>query len=167
MRPRSADSRQRGIVLLLAMLFAVIMAAMAASALRVAVLEQRMAANASSRMLALELADSIMTNLLQESRSFPLSSAPGVLHCPDDATRYNCKPALPEGENEAAYVITRLAPALWTDFEPREAEYRATGAGHFHAAVFKLEVTVGSAHGRAGRARIVQGVAVRAPAIGD
>ena len=167
MRPLSADFRQRGIVLLLAMLFAVILAALAASALRVAVLEQRMAANATSRMLALELADSIITDLLQDSRSFSLSSAPGVLQCPDDATRYNCKPALPEGENEAAYVVTRLAPALRKDFDPREAEYRATGAGHFHAAVFELEVTVGSPRGRAGRARIVQGVAVRAPAIGD
>ena len=167
MRPRSGYVRQQGVVLLLAMLFAVIMAALAVSALQVATLEQRMAANATSRMLAMELADSIVAGLLQHPRSFPLSAAPGVLPCRKDATRYRCDPGLQDGENEAAFLISRLAPALRKDFIPREAEHRVTGAGRFQAAIFELEVLVGSPPGRAGHARIIQGVAVRAPAVGD
>lgn len=167
MRPRSGYVRQQGVVLLLAMLFAVIMAALAVSALRVATLEQRMAANATSRMLAMELADSIAAGLLQDPLSFPLSAAPGVLPCRKDATRYRCDPGLQEAENDAAYVISRVAPALRKDFIPREGEDRVSGVGHFQAAIFELEVLVGRPQGRAGHARIIQGVAVRAPAFGD
>jgi hypothetical protein len=155
------------LVLLLAMVFSLMMAVLVASALRVSALEMRMAGNAGSRMLALEMADSIITRILQQPDSFPLSSEPGLLPCPENAATTTCGQAFSSSERDAAYSVSRLAPEFRDDFPLREAESRVSGVDHFNIALFEVAVTVGRRAGRSGRAHVVQGVAVRVPAVGE
>jgi hypothetical protein len=164
MGPFSLPIRQRGVVLLLAMVFSAMMSVLAVSALRVSALEARMAGNATSRMASLELADSILVGLLQEPDSFPLSLAPGLVPCPVSVGEPECPVVFSGVQQEAVYRISRLAPALFKDFSLREAESKATGVSHFNTAIFEVAVTVGSPRGRSGHAHVIQGVAVRVPA---
>ena len=164
MVPFSLPTRQRGIVLLLAMVFSVITAVLAVSALRVAGLEARMAGNAAYRMLSFELADAILVDLVQQPDSFPLSIAPGVLPCPGGIEENGCRIGFSGGQQDAVYRISRLAPSMLKDFSLRESESHATGVSHFNTAIFEVAVTVGSPQGRSGHAHVIQGVAVRVPA---
>jgi sulfite reductase beta subunit-like hemoprotein len=159
--------RQRGVVLVMAMIFSTMLAALAAGALQVATLEIRMAGNAAARMLALELADSTVVHILQQPASFPLSSEPGEQLCDSDELQGVCRAAFADAGQNVYPSVTRLAPPLQKGFPMRESESRVSGVGHFDTALFEVAVTVGSPDDRSGVAHVVQGVALRVPAVAD
>jgi hypothetical protein len=161
MKPVCVVSKQGGAVLLLAMLFAAMLAVLAVTALRVAALELRMAGNEAFRLSAFERAEAIVSEVVQHPGSFPLDLGPGQLPCDDDDIGIPCNDA------GVSYRISRQSPTLLKVFPVRESQATATGAGHFSVAVFEVSVQVDGLPQRLGRARIVQGVAVRVAAPGQ
>ena len=155
MKPIFFPCRQGGLVLPLAMLFAAMLAVLAVTALRVAALELRMAGNEAFRLLAFERAEAIVSEVVQHPGSFPLDTGPGQLPCPEIDIGVPC------GDGGVSYRISRQSPTLLKEFPIRESQATATGAGHFGVAVFEVSVEVDGLPQRLGRARIVQGVAIR------
>jgi hypothetical protein len=149
------------------MVFLAMMTVLTASALGVAGLEARMAGNSSSRLLAFELADSVFVEVSENPESFALSGEPGAIPCRGDSSEYNCEASLPVLDAHARYTVTRLSPGWSAVFELRDPESQASGVDHFDTAHFEIAVTVGDATGRLGRLHVVQGVAIRVPAVND
>ena len=101
--------------------------------------------------------------MIVAENSFPLLSAVGPVPCPRDDSQYTCTPELQGISGEASYTVTRLNPALRSNFPVRALESSVSGAGHFQTAIFEVAVTVGSPGGREGFVKTIQGVAIRVP----
>ena len=159
----------RGYVLLLVMVFLLLLAMLAATALRVSALEFRMAGNDQFREQALQQAQGIARVLAVTPAHFPLDLAVGDSLCgqgqscpqpilpPVPSTQ-----TLPEGA-ALDYRITRRGPPLGPVAEFRLPQARASGAGGWRVANFEVQVTIDGAAVGLGSARVVQGVALLVP----
>jgi hypothetical protein len=70
----------------------------------------------------------------------------------------------PEGVS-LDYRITRREPLLWRGFPGRESERSVSSSTRFDAAMFEISVRIDGSERKLGSARMVQGVAVRVPAV--
>lgn len=164
--------RQCGAILLLAMVFTSMLVILSASALRVVVMELRMAGNESSRLSAFQFAEAIVSAIVHREGFFPLDALPGQVFCESGDSDYPCPALLSSGSGDetlgeyarVSYRLSRREQALVSVFPLRESESRVSGSGHFSALLFDVSVEVEGPGRRGGSAHIIQGVAVRVPA---
>jgi hypothetical protein len=169
--PRHVGSH-RGAVLLLALVFMLMLAIVAATVMRTAIFQLQMAGNDQFHEEAFHQAQAVATQLSLDSDNFLLDTTAGEVNCPaqtvDDECDYNLLPAvmragMPEGVL-LDYRIQRQEPLLWRGFPVRESQNSASSATRFDAAIFEIRVRVDGSGEKLGNAHIAQGIAVRVPA---
>jgi len=158
-----------GYILLLVMVFLLLLAVLAGTALRVSALEFRMAGNDQFREQALQQALGVAQVLAVNPEHFPLDLGPGESLC---AASASCaRPLLPAVPMADAlppgtvlhYSITRRGPLFAAVPDLRLTEARASGAGGWRAAHFEVQVVIDGNSPGLGSARVVQGVALLLP----
>ena len=161
-----------GAVLLLAMVFLLLLALVAAAVMHSGILEFHMAGNNQFQEEAFQRAQAIATELSSDPNNFILVGNVGSSLCMagDESPaceRYDLQAPVagevPPGV-ALAYRVVRRGPLLLRGFPVREGERHASGAALFDAAIFEVDVRVAGSERRLGTARVVQGIAVRVPA---
>ena len=66
---------------------------------------------------------------------------------------------------EIDYRVIRQDPLLWRGLPVSEAQDAASSSSSFDAAIFEIDVRIDGSEKRLGSAHIVQGIAVRVPAV--
>ncbi|MDO8862481.1 hypothetical protein Q6D67_12290 [Haliea sp. E1-2-M8] len=164
------SQRPRGYILLLVMVFLLLLAVLAATALRVSALEFRLAGNDQFREQALQQALGIARALALNPAHFPLDLAVGDSLCGEGATCTRpVLPAAPSGHappggSTLDYRITRRGPPLAPVPDFRLPQARASGASGWQAASFEVQVSIDGTEVGLGSAQVVQGVALLVPA---
>jgi hypothetical protein len=163
----------RGAVALLALLFMLLLSIVAATVLQSGSLQLHMAGNDQFKEEALYQAQAIATELSLQRDNFSLQDTVGSTTCllGDEAPPCD-RSSLPvpaSAQHLEGYMldirITRQDPLLWRGFPVRESEKNASSARSFDAAIFEVDVHLDGSEARLGSARVVQGVAVRVPAV--
>ena len=163
---------QRGAVLLLALVFMLMVAIIAATSMRTSILQLHMAGNDQFVEEAFHRAQAVVTELSLGADNFRLEMEAGDVNCPagsdDPDCDYDLLPApahttTPDGV-ALDYRITRQPPLLWRGFPVRESEGMASSAMRFDAAIFEISVKTDGSAEKQGSAHVVQGIAVRVPA---
>lgn len=169
-RCRATAQWSGGYILLLVMVFLLLLAVIAATALRVSALDFRMAGNDQFREQALQQALGIARALAVNPAYFPLDLAVGDSLCGQDSAC--ARPVLPAAPAAYAppegsvlnYRITRHGPLLAPVPDFRLSQARASGAGGWQAANFEVQVAIDGTAVGLGSAQVVQGVALLVPA---
>lgn len=151
------------------MVFLLMLAVLAGTALRVSALEFRMAGNDQFREQALQQALGVAQALAVNPQHFPLDLGVGESLCGAGSTcaRPVLPPApmadaLPEG-TVLDYRITRRGPLFAPVPDLRLAEAQASGASGWRAASFEVQVAIDGTALGLGSARVVQGMALLLP----
>ena len=161
--------RNRGAVLLLAMVFMLMLAVIAGSVMQTGVLEFHMAGNDQFQEEAFQRAQAIASELSRDQDNFSLAGGLGYTLCSSEDSDPGCdsnslgpplSAVVPEGV-ELTYRVIRQGPRLLQSFPLREAQSVASGSGMFDAAIFEVSVHLDGSDRRLGSARVVQGMAVR------
>lgn len=162
----------RGTVLLLALVFMLMLAVIAATVMQTAILQLHMAGNDQFLEEAFHTAQAIAAELSLDPDNFSLEGGVGHTNCPPGAQGIGCdryqlhKPVLAEVSEgvELDYRVTRQEPLLWRGFPIRESQGAASSSNSFDAAIFEISVRIDGAENQSGSAHIVQGIAVRVSA---
>ena len=161
--------RNRGAVLLLAMVFMLMLAVIAGSVMQTSALEFHMAGNDQFQEEAFQRAQAIASELSRNPDNFSLaggvghtlcSSADNDPVCDGNSLGVPVSAVVPAGV-ELTYRVIRQGPRLLQSFPIREAQSAASGSGIFDAAIFEVSVHLDGSGGRLGSAHVVQGIAVR------
>lgn len=161
-----------GAVLLLAMVFLLLLALVAAAVMQTGILEFHMAGNNQFQEEAFQRAQAIATELSGDPNNFMMVGNVGYTLCragdeSPDCDRHDLHAPLsgevPPGV-ALGYRVVRRGPLLLRGFPVREGERHASGAALFDAAIFEVDVRVAGSERRLGTARVAQGIAVRVPA---
>jgi hypothetical protein len=161
--------RNRGAVLLLAMVFMLMLAVIAGSVMQAGVLEFHMAGNDQFQEEAFQRAQAIASELSRDQDNFSLAGGLGYTLCSSEDSDPDCdgnslgiplSAVVPEGV-ELTYRVIRQGPPLLQIFPIREAQSVASGSGIFDAAIFEVSVHLDGSAERLGSAQVVQGMAVR------
>ena len=162
-----------GAVLLLAMVFMLMLAMIAATVMQTALLQLRMAGNDQFLEEAFHKAQAIATELSLDTDNFSLEGGVGYTNCPIGVKDINCsRSQLPVPASAVVptgvtldYRVTRQEPLLWRGFPIREAQDTVSSSNSFDAAIFEIDVRIDGSQKRLGSAHIVQGIALRVPAL--
>ena len=161
-----------GAVLLLALVFMLMLAMIAATVMQTAILQLRMAGNDQFLDEAFYKAQAIATELSLIPDNFTLEGGVGYTNCPVGVQALNCDrsqlsvPAsavVPTGVT-LDYRVTRQDPLLWRGFPSRESQDTVSSSNSFDAAIFEIDVRIDGSGKRLGSTYVVQGIAVRVPA---
>ena len=164
-----AMKKNRGMVLLLALIFMLMLAIITTTTMQTALLQVRMAGNDQFLEEAFQRAEAIADELSHSPGNFLLDTEVGDSNCPLDPTILDCElrlltlpvsAATSEGY-ELDYRITRQDPLLWKKFPVRESQATVLSRSSFDAAIFEVDVRVDGSKTRRGSAHVIQGVAVR------
>jgi len=161
-----------GAVLLLAMVFMLMLAVVAATVMQTGILEFHMAGNDQFQEEAFQRAQAVASELSRDPNNFIMASGVGYTWCiardtSPDCDRHDLDAPLSGNVSPGValtYRVVRRGPLLLRGFPVREGERRASGAGLFDAAIFEVDVRVAGSDRRLGTARVAQGIAVRVPA---
>ena len=162
---QTLSKRQQGSVLLISLVFLVILTLAATTSMRTSTMEMRMAGNEEIRVSTLEMAQSIVDEVVGNPDNVIVSGDVGYVNCTANVAGCNetsvtiDEALLPAAEaGKAQVIVERLSPALSP--APRGIN---SSADAFLAARFEVDATYdGTADGE-GRAGIVQGVIVLVP----
>ena len=157
--------RQRGSVLLPALIFLLILTLAATTTMRTSTLELRMAGNEQQRVETFELTQSIVDEVVANPDNIRVSGNIGYVNCTpgvsgcnanDVAINNNLLPSAKAGN--ATVMVERLAPAL-------SAPTRGinTSSDAFSAARFEVDTTYDGTAENEGKVGLVQGVLVLVP----
>jgi hypothetical protein len=157
-------------VLLLAMIFLLLLALLAGTAMRSATLALRLAGNDQFREQALQRAQAVVAAIAREPANFPLSIGVGQSLCPpdnDDLTGCDYPLAelpdtvrvLPAGV-ALNYRVLRKGPLLLGRLPVRLSQAEVSSSRAYRAAVFEAQAVVDGNAARSGSAAVAQGVAV-------
>ena len=168
-RVRSARFCSRGYVLLLAMLFMLMLAMVATTVMQTAILQFQMAGNDEFYEEALQTARAVNIELSRDRLNFSTDGDVTATRCPSGKVARHCdysdlraptSVVVPAGLT-LDYRVVRQAPLIVKGFSPREGQGRASSMRNVGMAVFEVDVLVDGGDLRLGRARLVQGVALR------
>ena len=115
----------------------------------------------------------IATELSLQPENFNLEGGIGYTNCPAGETGTPCdRRALQTPASAIApagiklnYRVTRQEPLLWRGFALRESQDLASSSSSVDVASFEISVRIDGSAKRLGSAHIVQGIAVRVPAL--
>jgi type II secretory pathway pseudopilin PulG len=162
-----------GAVLLLAMVFMLMLAMIAATVMQTAILQLHMAGNDQFLEEAISTAQAMTDELSLNTGNFPLRGDVGDTNCPPGDEDPRCSFSQLEIPRSAVmaegialnYRVTRQEPLLWKGFPIREAEASVSSSNSFDAALYEIDVHIDGSARRLGSAHIIQGIAVRVPAV--
>lgn len=162
----------RGVVLLLALVFMLMLAIVAATVMQTAILQLHMAGNDQFLEEAFHKAQAVATELSLNPDNFSLEGVVGSTNCPVGVEDIHCdRSQLPVPASAVVptgvtldYRVTRQDPLLWRGFPLRESQVAASSSNSFDAAIFEIDVRIDGSEKRLGSAHIVQGIAVRVAA---
>ena len=177
-RVTTGRSRQRGAVLLLAMVFLLLMAIVAGTVMQTSVLEFFMAGNDQFREEAFQQAQAITTEIGDDIDNFPVTGGVGYLVCPQGINTVGgetCNanfPAEPDSvanvpHEDVVYTVVRQGPLILESLPFRQRESQASSSPAFDAAIFETDVIIDGSASRLGSANVVQGLAVRVVSSGQ
>lgn len=163
----------RGAVLLLALVFVLLLSMVAATVMHSAALQLRMAGNDQFLEEALYTAQAIAAEISLNPDNFSLDAGVGETNCPLGNESPECHrstvkvPASAQSLEGFAldYRVTRQDPLLWKGFPIRESEDAVSSSNSFDAAIFEIDVRLNGSKARLGSAHVVQGIALRVPAL--
>lgn len=163
----------KGAVLMLALIFMLMLTAVATTVMQTAVFQLHMAGNDQFQEEAFQKVRAIAIELSTSPENFPLDLEVGDASCRLGADGSACDrgilsvpvtTSVPEGIT-LDYRIVRQDPLILKDVPIREHEDVASSAGSFNAALYEIDVDIRGSDRRLGNARIVRGVAVRLPTL--
>ncbi len=157
--------RERGSILLVALIFLAILTFAAATTMRTSTMGMRMAGNEQTRVNTLQLAQSIVDEVVTNPDNVVVSGDTGYINCTanvDDCTANTVAISqdivATADASKASVIVERLAPALTP--APRGIN---SSADAFFAARFQVDATYDGTADNEGRAGVVQGVIVLVP----
>ncbi len=162
---QQTPTRARGSVLLVALIFLAILTFAAATTMRTSTMGMRMAGNEQTRVNTLQLAQSIVDEVVTNPDNVVVSGDTGYINCTanvQDCTTNTVAISQDIVANadvsKAEVIVERLAPALTP--APRGIN---SSADAFFAARFQVDATYDGTADNEGRAGVVQGVIVLVP----
>jgi hypothetical protein len=167
----STGVRQRGAILLLALVFMLMLAIIVSSVMHTAVLQLHMSGNDQFVEQAFNAAQAVAAELSLDADNFRLDTQVEQSNCAPGNSSADCvlhllavaAPAdMPEGV-VLDYRVTRQEPLIYLGFPIRESEQAASSSNSFDAAVFEISVRVDGARKKLGSSHVVQGIAMRIP----
>ena len=159
----------RGVILLLALVFMLLLAIVAGTVMRTAILQLHMTGNDQFLEEAFHQAQAIATELSLDSANFSLAMDVGDSNCPAGThglgcDRYQLQIPASAGTStgtEVNYRVTRQEPLLGRGFPLRESQETVSSSASDGAAIFEISVGIDGSGKRLGSAHIAQGIAVR------
>lgn len=161
--------KSSGAVLLLAMVFLLLIAMIAASVMQTSAVELQMAGNDQFREEAFQKAQGIASAISQRKENFPITGPIDYMLCANSAATVGCSADLPPLDSaivavppgvRLSYSVHRQGPALLKALPFRIDQGRVSSSLAYDAAVFETRVQVdGSAVGL-GSAQVAQGIAI-------
>jgi Tfp pilus assembly protein PilX len=169
----SRRGKNRGAVLLLALVFMLMLAMIAATVMQTAVMQLHMAGNDQFLEEAFYQAQAIVTEVSVDIENFSMEDSVGASNCPVGGSGVQCDrrelhiaAAATTVDGVAVdYRVTRLEPLLWRGFPIRESQDRASSSDSFDAAIFEISARIDGSDAHLGNAHIVRGVALRVPVV--
>jgi hypothetical protein len=162
-----AYTGQRGVVLLVTLVFVTVFALMSGAVLRGSDFALRLAANEIARDQLYRYGESIMKELSRDRGHFPLSLTPGEISCGGAVRMAGCtnfvttppvfSSVAPPGV-VVSYSVRRLYPAVTAGLPPRYCECLVTAIPLAGAALFELQVAVERINGAAGEVLLSRGL---------
>ena len=156
---------QQGSVLLISLVFMVILILAATTTMRTSTLEMRMAGNEETRVRTLELAQSIVDEVVGNQDNMVVSGEVGDVNCTANVAgcdNYDVtidQTLIPAADQaKASVIVERLTPALSP--APRGIN---SSADAFFAARFQVDSTYDGTDDGEGSAGVVQGVIILVP----
>lgn len=165
----AACGRDRGTVLLLAMVFLLLLSVLAATAMRSAVLAFQLAGNDQFREQALQQAQAVVAALAREPANFPLAGGVGYTLCAAGDAHAGCRGTLvapPETVRAVppgvalTYRVLRKGPLLLGRLPLRLPETEVSSSRAYQVALFEARAEVDGSAVRLGRAAVAQGLAL-------
>ena len=161
--------RQRGAVLLIAMIFLLLLAIIAGTVTQTSILEFFMAGNAQFREEAFQEAQAVVTEITSDIKNFPVVGQIGYTLCKTASADCDTTlaPLTANTGTKADYRVVRRGPLILESLPFRQGEGQGSSSPNFDAVVFEIEVAVDGSDSRLGSAELVQGVAIRVASSGQ
>jgi hypothetical protein len=160
----------RGVVLILAMVFLLLLTLVATTVMQFSIQEFQMAGNNQFREEAFQRAQAVADELADDPNNFPVVGDVGYTICLSTDTDSDCNNSnflvapesatAPEGV-AVGYQVVRQGPRFVETLPFRESQSAASSARAFDAALFEILVDIDGNEGRLGSAEVAQGIAVR------
>lgn len=159
---------QRGMVLILSLVFVLLLALVAGTVVHTATLQLQMAGNEGFREEANQLAQALALELLEAPGNFSLAGFVGHTNCASGSQDESCDSrelepppsVLSSSGYDIDYRITRQAPLVWKNLAVPGGEPAVPA---LDVAIFEIEVRLEARGSRRGRAHVIQGVAAPVP----
>ena len=161
--------RSSGAVLLLAMVFLLLIAMIAASVMQTSAMELRMAGNDQFREEAFQKVQGIASAISSRAENFPISSPISYQLCANSVATHGCSAdlaaldasivAVPTGVS-LSYSVERRGPALLKALPFRIEQGAASSSLAYDAAVFETLVQLDGSSERLGSAQVALGIAI-------
>lgn len=168
--------RQRGAVLLVALVFMLLTSIIATTVMRSSTLEVKMAGNQQFQEEAFQHAQAIVNAIAIDDSNMPVIGDVGYTICKTGYSSSDCDTSLislgsdltsvPSGV-ALNYQVERMAPQFTSSMPWRPDEDQATGSGNFQYVFFEVNGEYDGVASRLGRADITQGLALRVAAGGQ
>ncbi|MEZ5571998.1 MAG: pilus assembly PilX N-terminal domain-containing protein [Halioglobus sp.] len=170
---RRNSAEMRGAILILALVFILMLAMISATVMQTAVFNLHMAGNDQFLEEAFNTAQGVASELAVEQENFRLDALVGQSNCPKGMESADCTVRLlPDSvladvppDIELDYRITRLKPYLYSGFPIRESQAGVSSSHSSDTAIFEISVRFDGSQRKLGSAHVVQGMAVRIPAV--
>jgi hypothetical protein len=165
--------RNRGAVLLLAMIFLLLLSIVAGTVLQTSMLEFQMAGNDQFREEAFQQAQAMASEIAEDLDNFPVTGGIGYKVCKVGCNGTNflevIDSAVPAEAHGASvdYYVKRQGPLFIESLPFRQSQSQASSSPAFDAAIFEIRVAVDGSSVKLGSASVVQGVAVRVASSGQ
>jgi len=162
--------RSKGVVLLLAMVFLLLLAILSGTAMQTSIAEFQMAANGQFREQAFQRAQAIISAISSEEANFPIVAPVGSLICKDGDSMEDCVEtrhidldsaleAVPPGV-VIRYTVERIGPALLPSLPIRMPQAAVSSALAYNAAIYEAQVRVDGRRVKLAVAEVAQGIAL-------
>lgn len=163
-------TRERGAVLIIALVFLALIALISVSSMDSSRLEAYMAGNEQARIDALQRAQAVVDFLADEDDSFRVTTV-GYLRCNSGNTDTDCdsSAALAISNSDVASLVSGITELSYSSefyYESTKAPPSSIGNGNgqaYGAAYFDIKVLYDDSDSRGGRAQVSQGIGVRVP----
>ena len=165
-------TKNRGAVMLLAMVFLLLLAMVSTTVLQTGVMEFRMAGNDQFREEAFQKAEGIASVITELEDNFPVTGDVGYTICLDNTATAGCSADLlavnanvisvPAGVS-VNYDVQRRGPRLLGKLPFRQSQRAASSSRAYDVATFEADVEVDGGSVGLGSAHIAQGIAIVVP----
>ena len=159
-----------GAVLLLAMVFMLLLATLAATGMATSIMEIRMAANDQFKEQAFQTAQAFAAAISRDTENFHVSGGVGFTICKNQMSSPNCDASkfvtLGSSLDHVSsgvpvdYLVERMGPLLVPGMPFRQSQNSVSSVLAYDAAIFEARVIVDGADVNLARAEVAQGIAV-------